>query len=110
MTDTFLYMLLTRIERKEAWEDPVEVALNQVLDDTNFRFYDAATQDYASRAETFTELKRRFRYRIDLICNDAPANTFEEQYDYILEEVYEAIKLNIEMFSCEERELDYIPF
>ena len=104
MTEPHLYTILTKVEKKEEWKDPIIEALNRAIDDTGFRF------NNATREETYAELLSRFSHRIDLICDCAPANTCEMQYEYIFEEVLEMIKFKIKHFTEEELDLEYIPF
>ena len=104
MVDTFLYMFLTKVDEKSLTLDPVTEALNQVIDDFEFRF------SQANREQTYRELLSRLGYRIDLICKEADASTFEEQYHIIHDEVYDLVKSHLQLMSDEEHELDYIPF
>ena len=104
MVDTFLYKFLTKVDEKSLTLDPVTEALNQVIDDFDFRF------SQANRDQTYHELLSRLGYRIDLICKEAVASTFEAQHKIIHDEVYDLVKSHLQLMSDEERELDYIPF
>ena len=104
MVDTFLYKILTKVDEKSLTLDPVTEALNQVIDDYEFRF----TQ--ANRDQTYRELLSRLRYRIDLICKEADSSTEQAQYKIIHDEVYGLVKSHIQLMSDQEHELDYIPF
>lgn len=104
MVDTFLYKFLTKVDEKNLTLDPVTEALDQVIDDLEFRFY------RANRDQTYRELLSRLSYRIDLICKETVASTFEEQYHILHDEVYDLVKYHIQLMSDEERELDYIPY
>ena len=104
MVDTFLYKILTKVDEKSLTLDPVTEALNQVIDDFEFRFKEA------NRDQTYHELLSRLGYRIDLICKEADASTVEAQHKIIHDEVYDLVKSHLQHMTEEERELDYIPF